>query len=100
MTILENNLKAIKELNDNLTKLVNTFPDKRLSFEGVALVGEEEEYVTGFPGDQAVYFEKGFKVLRNLAFSMSKDLKDIQKILEYKMLMSITDDNDDDNDTK
>lgn len=95
MTILEENLKTIKDLNDNLTKLVKAFPDKRLSFEGVALVGEREEYLTGFPDEQAVYFEKGFKVLRNLAFSICKDLEDLQKMVQYKMLMNIPDDDED-----
>ena len=92
MTILKDNLKAIKELNDNLIKLAEDFPDKRMSFEGVALVGEKAEYVEGFPDDQAVSFARGFRTLRNLAFSRSIDIEDLQKIIQYKILSSIPDD--------
>lgn len=92
MTILKNNLKAIKELNDNLTKLAKDFPDKRMSFEGVALVGEKDEYINEFPDDQAVHFARGFRTLRNLAFSRSMELDDLQKIIQFKILASIPDD--------
>lgn len=92
MTILKNNLKAIKELNDNLTKLAKDFPDKRMSFEGIALVGEKDEYITEFPDDQAVHFARGFRTLRNLAFSRSIDLEDLEKIIQFKILASIPDD--------
>lgn len=92
MTILKNNLKAIKELNDNLIKLAKDFPDKRMSFEGVALVGEKDEYIDEFPDDQAVHFARGFRTLRNLAFSRSMDLEDLEKIMRFKILASIPDD--------
>lgn len=89
MTILKDNLKAIKALNDNLTKLAKDFPDKRMSFEGVALVGEKDEYFDGFPDDQVVHFARGFKSLRNLAFSKSIESDDLQKIIQFKILASI-----------
>lgn len=92
MTILKDNLKAIKALNDNLTKLAKDFPDKRMSFEGVALVGEKDEYFDGFSENQVIYFSRGFKSLRNLAFSRSMDLDDLQTIIQFKILASIPDD--------